>query len=84
MWHLGKNAPPSLILLDLNMPVMNGLECLAQLKKINAYKGIPVVILTTSNDPPTEKQSLKMGAKFFLTKAGSMSSIRSQLIHALE
>jgi CheY-like chemotaxis protein len=76
--------PPSLVLMDVNMPVMNGLECLAEIKKINEFKSIPVVMLTTSNDPPSRKQSLKLGAKLFLTKAAALNDIKSQLRMVLE
>src|SRR4249920_148287 len=51
--------PPTLIFMDINMPVMNGLQCLAEIKSIHEFRDIPVVMLTTSNDPPTKKQSLK-------------------------
>jgi CheY-like chemotaxis protein len=76
---LRSDSMPTLILMDINMPVMNGLECLAEIKKINKLKSIPVVMLTTSTDPPTSKQSLKLGAKLFLTKASSLKEIKLQL-----
>ncbi|HKR06780.1 MAG TPA: response regulator [Bacteroidia bacterium] len=76
--------PPSLILLDLNMPKMNGLECLTTLKKDERLKTIPVVMLTTSSDPPSAQRSLKMGAQLFLTKSASVAGIKSQLQQVLE
>lgn len=50
--HLKKSPPkniPCLIILDLNMPVMNGRETLAHIKSEEEYKEIPVVVFTTSN-----------------------------------
>lgn len=41
---------PGLIILDLNMPVMDGKETLIRLKSLNQYNDIPVVIFTTSSD----------------------------------
>jgi CheY-like chemotaxis protein len=76
--------PPSLILLDLNMPKMNGLECLTTLKKDEKLKTIPVIMLTTSSDPPSAQRSLKMGAQLFLTKSASIAGIKSQLQQVLE
>src|SRR6185369_504496 len=48
---------PSIIFLDLNMPLMNGFECLKHLKKDEQYKKIPVVIFTTSNSPEDQIQA---------------------------
>ena len=42
---------PSVILLDLNMPRMTGLEVLAEIKQNSAFAGIPIVVLTTSKAP---------------------------------
>lgn len=74
---------PSFIIMDINMPKMNGLECLSILKNDEKYKGIPVVMLTTSNDPPSARQALKLGAILFLTKAASLFDIRFQLREVL-
>ncbi|MEP7168845.1 MAG: response regulator [Bacteroidota bacterium] len=83
--YLSTNPPPpSLIFLDLNMPNMNGFECLAELSKVKQYKDIPVIILTTSNDPENKERSLKMGARVFLTKVPGMAAIKFQLHEMLE
>lgn len=83
--YLNTNPPPpSLIFLDLNMPNMNGFECLAELKKGNRFNEIPVVILTTSSDPENKERSLKMGARVFLTKVAGMAAIKFQLHEMLE
>jgi CheY-like chemotaxis protein len=46
----GVNEQPCLILLDLNMPKMNGIEFLREVKKDPSLRRIPIVILTTSNE----------------------------------
>ena len=48
--HSEVNEQPSLILLDLNMPKMNGIEFLQEAKKHPAIRRIPVVVLTTSDE----------------------------------
>lgn len=83
--HLEKvPPPPSLIFLDLNMPLMNGFECLAQLKKTNDYKEIPVVIFTTSNNPVDIEKAITMGAKMFLTKPPDYNVLKNKLREILQ
>ncbi len=76
--------PPSVIFLDLNMPLMNGFECLEQLKKTKPYSEIPVVILTTSKNINDVNRSMKLGAEAFLTKASNFESIKNQLRSILQ
>lgn len=60
---------PSLILLDLNMPRMDGRECLAALKADSALRDIPVVVLTTSEVERDVASSYNLGASGYITKA---------------
>ena len=63
------DAPhPDLILLDLNMPRMGGLECLAAIKRDQALRDIPVVILSTSCDKGDIAAAANFGAADFITK----------------
>ena len=59
---------PDLILLDLNMPRMDGRECLAALKQVPEFADIPVVVLTTSEVERDVLASYKLGAAGFITK----------------
>lgn len=59
---------PTLILLDLNMPRMNGFEFLHEVKKDPALKNIPVVVLTTSREQVEKVETLQLGAAGFITK----------------
>lgn len=63
-----KNKRPCLILLDLRMPVMSGLEFLEAVKKDEAFKLIPVVALTTSHEDQDLKQSFALGAAGYMVK----------------
>jgi CheY-like chemotaxis protein len=68
------DAPrPDLILLDLNMPRMNGHECLAALKQDPALCTIPVVILTTSHIERDVVTSYHLGAAGYITKPVDMA-----------
>ncbi|MES2876856.1 MAG: response regulator [Pseudomonadota bacterium] len=59
---------PDLILLDLNMPRMDGRECLAALKKDESLRDIPVVILTTSEVERDVVASYNLGASGYIAK----------------
>lgn len=59
---------PDLILMDVNMPRLGGLETLAQLKADPDLRHIPVVMLTTSSDPRDIDQAYALGANAFVTK----------------
>ncbi|MFA6015318.1 MAG: response regulator [Gallionellaceae bacterium] len=68
-----KNAVrPDLILLDLNMPRMNGREFLAEIKKDPDLSQIPVVVLTTSDVERDVVASYKLGAAGYITKPVDM------------
>src|SRR5687768_2497408 len=62
---------PSVIFLDLNMPRLNGLECLAQLKVNEIWRDIPVVILSTSGDEKDKRKAFELGAIGFVSKPHS-------------
>jgi CheY-like chemotaxis protein len=66
-----KQALPHLILLDIKMPILNGIEVLKLLKENNLYKDIPVVIYSTSCNQEEKKRCLELGAKAFIIKQGN-------------
>ena len=59
---------PSLILLELNMPGMLGMQALKQIKSNKTYSEIPIVVLTTSTLRSDRKLSYELGANCFLSK----------------
>ena len=62
------DAPPNLILLDVDMPYMSGLEVLQALKSDEKSRGIPVVMLTGRTDDETWLTATRAGANAYLTK----------------
>jgi len=74
---------PDLILLDLMMPIMDGWECLAELKADAALRDIPVFIITGKNQREDQDRAYASGAEAFIPKPfqGSdlVASIRSRL-----
>ena len=68
-----KGTVPRLIVLDLNMPRMTGTEILARLKKDDRFKGIPMVIYSTSINPLEREKCMELGAHSYITKPISFS-----------
>lgn len=62
------NARPGIILLDLNMPGLDGRKTLEIIKQTRALQSIPVVILTTSNDERDVEACYKLGANTYIQK----------------
>jgi CheY-like chemotaxis protein len=64
-----EEAPiPDFIFLDLNMPILNGKQCLRELKKIRKLEQSHIVIYTTSKLTEDLSETLSMGAMHFMTK----------------
>jgi len=75
---------PSLILLDLMMPRVDGFEVLARLQGPEWERRVPIVVLTTSLNPVDEARARALGADDFFTKpAGldALNSLLSDLLH---
>jgi len=78
--HLNETPPPpGIIFLDLNMPKMNGYECLEKIKTSPEFKEIPVVIFTTTANPKEAERTKQMGASSFLTKTSDFKKLKLQL-----
>lgn len=76
------DAPrPDLILLDLNMPRMNGREFLAAAKADDQLKGIPVVVLTTSEMHKDVVASYQLGASGYITKPVDIEQFIAAINH---
>lgn len=75
-----------LIVLDLNMPDMHGLEVLDFLASHQKYRGVPVIVLTTRGDETSRKAALQGGASAYLTKPfqpGVLAAEAGQLLSSV-
>jgi two-component system chemotaxis response regulator CheY len=72
-----------LIVLDLNMPDMHGLEVLGFLRSHQKYRGVPVIVLTTRGDATSREAAMQRGASSYLTKPfqpGALAAEAGQLL----
>jgi putative two-component system response regulator len=71
--------PPDIILLDVEMPEMNGFETIARLKEDPQLAHIPVIFLTGNNDSATEAKCMESGAVGFITKPADIDILHRKL-----
>ncbi len=75
---------PDLILLDINMPHLNGYQVMEQLNKIEPEGYVPILVLTALQDNETRLRSLKLGAKDFLSKPFNTTETLVRIRNMLE
>jgi CheY-like chemotaxis protein len=73
------NFKPDVILIDINMPRMNGLDCLREIKKIEHLKDVPVYMYSTSADSSLRQGFVKLGAIDVIRKLPSVALLRERL-----
>jgi diguanylate cyclase (GGDEF)-like protein len=74
---------PDVVLLDVMMPEISGLDILKQMRSKEALKHIPTIILTSATDPATKLQALELGATDFLAKPVDPSELALRLRNTL-
>src|SRR5436309_79870 len=64
-----RDSHPSLVLLDMMMPVMDGVEFLSHLRTDSATASLPVIVVSASSDPKTIRRATELGACDYLIKS---------------
>ena len=75
---------PDAIVLDLNLPVLDGYDVLSRLRTRTTSATLPVLVLTANGDEASETRALKMGANEFLTKPFRPRALGARLKLLLE
>ena len=70
---------PDVIFLDLKMPMMDGFECLADIRDLEQYINTPVIIYSTSYHPKEIDRLNEMGASLYLQKPSSYNQLKTLL-----
>ena len=71
---------PDFIFVDLNMPLMNGKECIQELKKMGKLKDSTLIVYSTSSNKQEIKEMLELGASHFITKPSDIAQLEAALI----
>ncbi|MFK8036485.1 MAG: response regulator [Hyphomicrobiales bacterium] len=76
------DQPAEMIILDLNMPIMNGQEFLKKFRSDARFTGVPIVVLTTADDDETHQRARDLGANQCMSKCSDWQGrgLLSQLI----
>ena len=84
--HLQNNDTPypDFIFLDINMPKMDGMECLVQIKADINLSSIPIVMYTTSEMQHDIDTTKKLGAAYYLTKPDKFNDLKKAIQYILE
>jgi CheY-like chemotaxis protein len=75
--YIGRNPEdkPSLILLDLKLPLVDGLEVLKEIRSNEDTKSIPVIVMTSSDEPGDHDESRKLGANAYICKPPGLKQL---------
>ena len=79
MTILGKGFVPKLILLDINMPGVDGIELLAYLRREPPLIPVPVFVVTSDDQPETRRKVMKLGATSMILKPATIDVLESAL-----
>jgi CheY-like chemotaxis protein len=74
-----REETPDMIFLDINLPITTGWQFLTNLKKTAAYKDIPVIMYSTSNNQRDRDIAKDLGALCFITKPNAFKKLKSTL-----
>ena len=74
-----RNVVPDVIFLDINMPRVNGIRCLEEIRKINKLATVPVYIYSTGINSKEGQKAILLGARDYITKPNSINELGSVL-----
>ncbi len=77
--HIGASHLPNLIIIDLNLPKVTGLEILKHVRRLKQLDGVPVLVLTSSQSSSDRALSLRLGADAYIAKPPTLPEFLSAI-----
>ena len=78
-WLQKAEPQPDVIFLDINMPYLNGFETLLLIKKLDAFKEIPVIMYSTSKSPSDIHKAYSYGANLYMCKLIAVKDLKDKI-----
>src|SRR6185312_5385693 len=78
------DCTPALILCDINMPNISGLELLARIRNEQLALNVPIVMITTENSEAQVRQAIALGARGYIRKPFTVEDIKSTIVPLLD
>ena len=79
-----RHTTPDVILLDIKMPGMDGFETCRRLKKLPVMKGVPIIFLTSVEDPEEIQKGLDLGAADYILKPYKPAVVKGRIYNVLD
>ncbi|WP_130733579.1 response regulator [Flavobacterium sp. J27] len=77
--HHPESILPNIIFLDLNMPILNGIECLKEIKKNDKFNNIAIAIYSTSSSEQDVENTFVLGANIYIKKPSDFNTLKKVL-----
>ncbi len=81
---LNKNPDMKILIIDWNMPIMNGMEFIEKIKKIKEYKDIYIIMITSEGSKEKIIKAIKTGIDSYIMKPFTMKALQIKLIPIIE
>ena len=78
------DALPDYIFLDMEMPIIDGRECLAEIKRQDKLRHIPIIIISGWNDPVAEKMIKQLGADSYVHKTSDIGQLSQEILSVIK
>ena len=75
---------PDILFLDLNMPIMTGMECLREIRADKRFKNLPIAIYSTSSSEKDQLETFTNGANIYIKKPDNFDEMKRILGHVMK